>query len=106
MLLLDVMARRRKPLSELAAVVEPLPQVLRSVHVGDGAGLAHDGGFRAELDAVEQQLGADGRVLVRPSGTEPVVRVMVEAPTTAQAETAATRLAAAVERACGTGFVS
>jgi phosphoglucosamine mutase len=106
MLLLDVMARRRKPLSELAAVVEPLPQVLRSVHVGDGGGLAHDGGFRAELDAVEQQLGADGRVLVRPSGTEPVVRVMVEAPTTAQAETAATRLAAAVERACGTGFVS
>jgi phosphoglucosamine mutase len=106
MLLLDVMARRRKPLSELAAVVEPLPQVLRSVHVGDGAGLEHDGGFRAELDAVEQQLGADGRVLVRPSGTEPVVRVMVEAPTTAQAETAATRLAAAVERACGTGFVS
>jgi len=40
-------------------------------------------------------------VLVRPSGTEPVVRVMVEAPTAEQAEAAATRLAAAVERACG-----
>jgi phosphoglucosamine mutase len=101
MLLLDVMARRGRPLSELAAVVEPLPQVLRSVQVGDGAGLEHDGAFRAELEAVEQQLGADGRVLVRPSGTEPVVRVMVEAPTAEQAETAATRLAAAVERACG-----
>jgi phosphoglucosamine mutase len=100
MLLLDVMARRRRPLSELAAVVEPLPQVLRSVQVGDGAGLEEDGSFRAELEAVEQELGADGRVLVRPSGTEPVVRVMVEAPTTEQAETAATRLAAAVERAC------
>jgi phosphoglucosamine mutase len=101
MLLLDVMARRGRPLSELAAVVEPLPQVLRSVQVGDGAGLEDNGAFRAELEAVEQQLGADGRVLVRPSGTEPVVRVMVEAPTTEQAETAATRLAAAVERACG-----
>jgi phosphoglucosamine mutase len=101
LLLLDVMARRGWPLSELAAVVEPLPQVLRSVQVGDGAGVEHDGAFRAELESVEQQLGSDGRVLVRPSGTEPVVRVMVEAPTAEQAETAATRLAAAVERACG-----
>jgi phosphoglucosamine mutase len=100
--LLDVMARRGRPLSELAAVVAPLPQVLRSVQVGDRAGLDEDGAFRAELEAVEQQLGADGRVLVRPSGTEPVVRVMVEAPTSDAAETAATRLAAAVERACGT----
>ncbi|HMF04664.1 MAG TPA: phosphoglucosamine mutase [Acidimicrobiia bacterium] len=100
--LLDVMARSGRPLSELAAVVEPLPQVLRSVKVGDRAGLEQDGAFRAELAAVEQQLGADGRVVVRPSGTEPVVRVMVEAPTSNAAETAATRLAAAVERACGT----
>ena len=101
MLLLDVIARSGRPLSELAAVVEPLPQVLRSVWVPDGAGLDDDGAFRAELEAVEKELGVDGRVLVRPSGTEPVVRVMVEAPTTEQAETAATRLAAAVERACG-----
>jgi phosphoglucosamine mutase len=101
LLLLDVMARRGRPLSELAAVVVPLPQVLRSVQVNDGAGVEHDGAFRAELESVEEQLGSDGRVLVRPSGTEPVVRVMVEAPTAEQAETAATRLAAAVERACG-----
>jgi phosphoglucosamine mutase len=101
LLLLDVMTRHGRPLSELAAVVEPLPQVLRSVQVDDRARLEDDGAFRAELEAVEQQLGEDGRVLVRPSGTEPVVRVMVEAPTAAVAETAATRLAAAVERACG-----
>ena len=101
LVLLDVMARRGRPLSELASVVEPMPQVLRSVQVGDRGGLERDGAFRAELEAIEQQLGADGRVLVRPSGTEPVVRVMVEAPTTDAAETAATRLAAAVERACG-----
>jgi phosphoglucosamine mutase len=101
LLLLDVMARRGRPLSELAAVVEPLPQVLRSVEVSDGTGVERDGEFRAELDSVKQELGSDGRVLVRRSGTEPVVRVMVEAPTAEQAETAATRLAAAVERACG-----
>jgi len=101
MLLLDVMARRGRPLSELAAVVEPFPQVLRSVRVADRAGVDRDGALKAELVSVEEELGVDGRVLVRPSGTEPVVRVMVEAPTTDQAETAATRLVAAVERACG-----
>jgi phosphoglucosamine mutase len=100
LLLLDVMARTGRPLSELAAVVDRLPQVQRSVHVHDRDGLQHDESLRAELQSVEHELGGDGRVLVRPSGTEPVVRVMVEAPTAEQAETAATRLAAAVERAC------
>jgi phosphoglucosamine mutase len=101
LLLLDVMKRTGGPLSELASVVKPLPQVLRSVQVTDRAGVERDLAFRAELDSVEQELGSDGRVLVRPSGTEPVVRVMVEAPTSEEAETAATRLAAAVARACG-----
>jgi phosphoglucosamine mutase len=101
LLLLDVMARRGKRLSELAGVLEPLPQVLRSVRVADRAGVERDAAFLAELETVERELGSEGRALVRPSGTEPVVRVMVEAPTTERAETAATRLAAAVERACG-----
>jgi phosphoglucosamine mutase len=103
LLLLDAMKRTGRPLSDLATVVQPLPQVLRSIRVADRAGIERDGVLRAELASVEQELGTDGRVLVRPSGTEPVVRVMVEAPTTEQAETAATRLAAAVERACGSG---
>ena len=101
LLLLDVMARSGRSLSALASVVQALPQVLRSVRVADGRGIERDGAFRAELETVQRELGPGGRVLVRPSGTEPVVRVMVEAPTTAEAETAATRLAAAVERACG-----
>lgn len=101
LLILDVMTRTGRALSDLASVVEPLPQVLRSVRVADRAGLDGDPAFRAELVSVQNELADDGRVLVRPSGTEPVVRVMVEAPTTEQAETAATRLAAAVERACG-----
>jgi phosphoglucosamine mutase len=102
-LLLDVMQRTGRPLFDLASVVQPLPQVLRSVRVTDGVAIERDGAFRAELETVERELGTDGRALVRPSGTEPVVRVMVEAPTAEQAETAATRLAAAVERACGSG---
>jgi phosphoglucosamine mutase len=101
LLLLDVMARTGRSLSDLAAVVHRLPQVLRSVPVADRGGVDHDGEFRSELTAVEQALAADGRVLVRASGTESVVRVMVEAPTSEQAEMAAARLTAAVERACG-----
>jgi phosphoglucosamine mutase len=95
--------RRAKRLSELAGVIEPFPQVLRSVLVADRAGVDRDASFRAELETVERELGSDGRALVRASGTEPVVRVMVEAPTTEAAEMAAARLAAAVERACGSG---
>lgn len=101
-LLLDLVARSGKPLSEIAGVVTRLPQVLRSVRVADRAELAGADGFERELRAAESELGADGRVLVRPSGTEPVVRVMVEAPTHEQAEAVADRLAAAAERACGT----
>ena len=101
-LLLDLVTRSGKPLSEIAGMVTRLPQVLRSVRVVDRAGLSGADGFEGELRAAESELGADGRVLVRPSGTEPVVRVMVEAPTHEQAEAVADRLAAAAERACGT----
>jgi phosphoglucosamine mutase len=101
LLLLDVMARSRRSLSALAGVVKRLPQVLRSVRVADSARLEAAPALRDVLRAVEADLGADGRVLVRPSGTEPVVRVMVEAPTTEVANAAADRLAAAVEDAGG-----
>jgi phosphoglucosamine mutase len=101
LLLLDAMARTGKPLSELAGVVTRLPQVLRSVEVVDRARLGGDERFRAELDSAQADLGGDGRVVVRPSGTEPVVRVMVEATSQEQAEAVASRLATAVERACG-----
>jgi phosphoglucosamine mutase len=103
LLVLDVVSRTNQPLSELAAVVRPLPQVLRNVRVTDRDAVDRDVEVASELRAVQTELGADGRVLVRPSGTEPVVRVMVEAPTADQAEAAVDRLAAAVERAGGVG---
>jgi phosphoglucosamine mutase len=103
LLVLDVVSRTSKPLSELAAVVQPLPQVLRNVRVTDREAVDRDVELASELRAVETALGTDGRVLIRPSGTEPVVRVMVEAPSADQAEAAVDRLSAAVERAGGAG---
>jgi phosphoglucosamine mutase len=96
--LLDVVCRSGRPLAELATVMTRLPQVLRNVRVAtkgfDAVPL-----ISSELAAAEAELGAGGRVLVRSSGTEPLVRVMVEAPTESEAETIASRLAAAVEAA-------
>jgi phosphoglucosamine mutase len=100
LVLLGVMARTGRPLSELAGVVEPLPQVLRNVRVDQRAALDAADSFWAAVRAAEAQLGGDGRVLVRPSGTEPVVRVMVEATSSDVAESLAESLAAAVEEAC------
>ena len=101
--LLDLVKRRARPLSELAAAaMTRLPQVLRNVRVAVRPdGLATAGALAPAIEAEQARLGTEGRVLVRTSGTEPVVRVMVEAPTEAQAEGAAARLAAEVTRALG-----
>ena len=101
--LLDVVVRSGRPLGELAdAAMTRLPQVLRNVRVAD-SGLDLAGPLADEIAGVEAELGDRGRVLVRPSGTEPLVRVMVEAPTPEAAETAASRLVRAVEALGGGG---
>jgi phosphoglucosamine mutase len=100
-ILLDVLARSGRPLSELASVVVKLPQVLRNVRVADRAGLTEATAFWAEVGAVEAELGQAGRVLVRPSGTEPLVRVMVEAPTEEAATAYTDRLEAALTAVLG-----
>ncbi len=95
--LLDVMTRTGRPLAELAdRAMTRLPQVLRNVRVTKGAHEA-SGALADEVAAVEAELGDRGRVLIRASGTEPLVRVMVEAPTAEQATAAADRLVTAVE---------
>jgi phosphoglucosamine mutase len=98
--LLDAIARGGRPLRELAAVMQRFPQVLRNVRIGAGATVAElDDRMAADLAAARDSLGDEGRILVRRSGTEPLVRVMVEAQTTEQAEAVAERLAAAVTAA-------
>jgi phosphoglucosamine mutase len=101
LVLLDVLARAGRPLSELAAVVVKLPQVLRNVRVADRAGLPDAAAFWGEVAAVEAELAGSGRVLVRPSGTEPLVRIMVEAATEEAAEAYTDRLGGALGAALG-----
>src|SRR4030095_4469290 len=108
--LLSVIARTGQPLSELATVMRRLPQVLVNVRVADrhalegAVAVRRGGGGRAVRRAVadeEARLGERGRVLVRPSGTEALVRVMVEAETEQEAKAAADRLAAVVAAELG-----
>jgi phosphoglucosamine mutase len=84
-------------LADLAASIPRLPQVLVNVGGVDRARAQDDPGVRDAVAAAEARLGQDGRVLLRPSGTEPVVRVMVEAREQAVAEQVANELAAVVK---------
>src|SRR5438132_156120 len=101
LVLLDVMARSGRPLSELAGVVTKLPQVLCNVRVADRTGLDAARPFWDEVAVVEAEMAGGGRVLVRPSGTEPFVRIMVEAATAEAAEAYTERLAATLTAALG-----
>ncbi len=104
LLLADLVVRRGRPLSELAAgAMRRMPQVLRNVPVGarDLLGQAPGLPVWQAVKQVETELSGQGRVLLRPSGTEPVVRVMVEAPSQEQAEAAADHLVTALQAALG-----
>jgi phosphoglucosamine mutase len=93
------MAATGRSLADLAAILTPLPQVLRNVQVADKAAVAGSAAVRDAVEAAEVELGGSGRVLLRPSGTEQLVRVMVEAPTAEQAQATAVRLAEVVAAA-------
>ena len=77
--MMQVLIDRKKPLSELAAPLKIYPQVLENVRVKDKAAAQADPDVQAAVQRVTEKLGETGRILVRESGTEPVVRVMVEA---------------------------
>lgn len=93
------MAATKSPLATLAGIVTPLPQVLHNVQVADKAAVADSVEVRLAVEAAQVELGVAGRVLLRPSGTEQLVRVMVEAPTAEQARATAVRLAEIVAAA-------
>jgi phosphoglucosamine mutase len=85
-----------RPLKELAAVMTKLPQVLINVAGVDRSRVKEDAAVAAAVALAEAELGETGRVLLRPSGTEPVVRVMVEAADQVTAQSVAERLAEVV----------
>ena len=93
---MERMVQTGKSLQELAAVMTQLPQVLVNVKGVDKSRAETDPTLRAAVLAEEVELGERGRILLRPSGTEPLVRVMVEAPTNEEAREVAERLAKVV----------
>jgi phosphoglucosamine mutase len=87
------LARTGKTLAQLASVMTALPQILINVKNVDLARLEGAAEIHSLVAELELELGNTGRILLRPSGTEPLVRVMVEAATTEHAESVATRIA-------------
>ena len=76
--LLIAMKKKERPLSEITQIMEPFPQVLKNVCTKQKLSLEGITGFTEKTASLEKSLGTNGRILVRPSGTEPVIRVMVE----------------------------
>jgi phosphoglucosamine mutase len=95
------MASTDRTLADLASVVTPLPQVLQNVRVADKAAVAESAAVREAVEKAEVELGGAGRVLLRPSGTEPLVRVMVEAPRKAECQEIVDRLVNVVRARLG-----
>ena len=98
--LMGVMAETGQPLSRLAGIITILPQVLVNLPatVDMKAGLAESLEITAAVRECEEELGDAGRVLIRPSGTEPLIRVMVEGPDLAQIDGIARRIADAIQK--------
>ena len=94
----SILESSSSPLSKLAHFFEPYPQVLINVEVANRDALTGAAEVWDAVTAAEAKLGDDGRVLIRPSGTEPLVRVMVEAADASDAESTASELAEVVRK--------
>jgi phosphoglucosamine mutase len=101
--LLARIAQTGKSLADLASAVTKLPQVFINVRDVDREQLASASAVHSAVAAAEADLAGNGRVLLRPSGTEPVIRVMVEAPTQEQATQIAESIAEQVSRSLSPG---
>jgi phosphoglucosamine mutase len=98
---LAVMQRTRRRLSELATGMEQFPQVLLNVKVREPVDPTGDAAICDAVGSVESELGGRGRVILRASGTEPVIRVMVEGEDAHQVSALANRLADSVRKSFG-----
>lgn len=101
LLLLQALAEMQQPLAEAANVMTRLPQKLVNVRVAKAGALGEATAVWAAVDEESRRLNGRGRVLVRPSGTEPLVRVMAEAPTDEEVESVCDRLAEVVREQLG-----
>ena len=97
--LMTRMVQTRSSLATLASAMRSLPQVLINVKVADKATAAAAPSVQSAVEEAEAELGDTGRILLRPSGTEPMIRVMVEAPEEGVAQEVANRVADAVSDA-------
>ena len=100
-LVADLLVRSQRSLADHGSIMKRLPQVLRNVTGVDRSRLGDASELWADVRRIEGELAGQGRVLLRPSGTEALVRVMVEAPTHGAAASAAEQLCATVERVLG-----
>lgn len=99
--LVNIMKMTKKPLSELASEMEKFPQRLVNIRVTDKHHVTDNEKVKEIITKVEEEMNGNGRILVRPSGTEPLVRVMAEAPTEEQCNSYVERIAAVVREEMG-----
>ena len=101
--LLEVIKEKKQPLSKLASAMKTYPQVLINAKVSNQKKMAYldDEVIAAEIKKLEEMMSGEGRVLIRPSGTEPLVRVMLEGKDLEQIQSLAKELAALIEERLG-----
>lgn len=99
--LVNIMKMTKKPLSELANEMQKFPQKLVNIRVTDKHHVTDNEKVKEVISQVEEEMNGNGRILVRPSGTEPLVRVMAEAPTGELCASYVERIAAVVESEMG-----
>lgn len=98
--LMEVLLEKKESMSRLAGEVEIYPQMLKNLPVTDKKAVMEDGRVREAVSQAERELGEDGRILVRESGTEPVIRVMAEAQSEEVCRLYVERISAVIE-SCG-----
>jgi phosphoglucosamine mutase len=102
---LAALRRENKPASEICRVFKPVPQLLRNIRYGEGEPLA-DAAVSAAIAEGERQLGSEGRILVRKSGTERLIRIMAEGEDKALVQAVIDRIAAAVDAVAPVGMAA
>jgi phosphoglucosamine mutase len=95
--MMEVMLAKKTTLSKLAEPVKMLPQVTKNIRVSDKRAVREDADVAKSVSLVKEKLGKSGRILLRESGTEPVIRIMIESESEALCDELCTKIAEAVK---------